>query len=255
MAAAVGNPVSDILLIEQELSAELMTLSYAPKVKYLYNPIHYAVVPHLQYLQMFCSQLPKPLMMLGMNPGPWGMAQTGVPFGHVNTVRDWLGIQGEVSKPASEHPKKPVQGFLCTRSEVSGERLWGLLKQLSGGDASTLAASVLLYNYCPLMMLADSGANITPADLKAGERKELESACNSSLVRTVSLLGVQDIIAVGNYTYDRTRAALKQSLPHVKVHKLLHPSPRSPAANRDWAGAAYLQLRNADLLRYFDVHN
>jgi len=42
-----------------------------------------------------------------MNPGPWGMAQTGVPFGEINAVKDWLGINAEVDKPQKQHPKRP----------------------------------------------------------------------------------------------------------------------------------------------------
>ena len=39
------------------------------------------------------------------NPGPYGMAQTGVPFGEIPAVRDWMGISGLVGKPDPEHPK------------------------------------------------------------------------------------------------------------------------------------------------------
>ena len=35
----------------------------------------------------------KEAVFLGMNPGLWGMAQTGVPFGTVSLVRDWMGIE------------------------------------------------------------------------------------------------------------------------------------------------------------------
>ena len=34
----------------------------------------------------------KRVVFLGMNPGPFGMAQVGVPFGEVAAVRDWLRI-------------------------------------------------------------------------------------------------------------------------------------------------------------------
>ena len=62
---------------EYKLSQELLTLQYGSSVTHLYNPIEYAKVTHIRYLQSFLSSQ-KPLMLMGMNPGPWGMGQTGV---------------------------------------------------------------------------------------------------------------------------------------------------------------------------------
>ncbi|KAA0194921.1 hypothetical protein HAZT_HAZT005351 [Hyalella azteca] len=226
-----------------------MRLSYGDKVQYTYDPIQYASVPHCNYLHMFCSPKPASLMLLGMNPGPWGMAQTGVPFGHVGVVRDWLGVTGEVRKPCNEHPNRTVLGFSCHRSEVSGGRLWSLLKLLCCNNPSVLAKSIFLHNYCPLLYLTSTGTNVTPADLKAAYRRPLESLCDASLHDVVSLLGVTDILAVGNYACNGARRAVAQ-LP-VKVHKLMHPSPRNPLANIDWESAALQQLRQAGLLDRF----
>ncbi len=61
-----------------------------------------------------------------MNPGPWGMVQSGVPFGEVAAVRDWMKIKSSAKQPKSVHPKRPIEGLSCKRSEVSGRRLWGL---------------------------------------------------------------------------------------------------------------------------------
>ena len=47
-----------------------------------------------------------------MNPGPFGMVQTGVPFGEVEAVRSWLrAAMARSSKPAHEHPKRPIEGL------------------------------------------------------------------------------------------------------------------------------------------------
>ena len=91
---------------------------------HVYNPLDYAWKSHAQYLTRFGNSR-KRVIMLGMNPGPFGMAQTGVPFGEIPAVRDWLRIETPVGKPRTENPKRPVEGFSCTRSEVSGRRLWG----------------------------------------------------------------------------------------------------------------------------------
>ena len=94
-------------------------------VAYTYNPLEYAWAGHEAYVRRFGNG-PKKVLYLGMNPGPFGMAQTGVPFGEVSAVRLWMGISACIGQPPAMHPKRPVQGFICPRSELSGRRLWGL---------------------------------------------------------------------------------------------------------------------------------
>ena len=108
--------------IFRKLNRSLGKLRFSEPVTHVYNPLEYALEPCLDYYQRY-GQGPRRVLMLGMNPGPWGMAQTGVPFGEVGMVRDWLKIRGTVHKPALEHPQRPVLGFDCARSEVSGKRL------------------------------------------------------------------------------------------------------------------------------------
>nr|XP_008525928.1 PREDICTED: single-strand selective monofunctional uracil DNA glycosylase isoform X3 [Equus przewalskii] len=101
---------------ELRLNAELSQLQFSEPVGIIYNPVEYAWEPHRNYVTRYC-QGPKEVLFLGMNPGPFGMAQTGVPFGEVNVVRDWLGIGGPVLTPPQEHPKRPVLGLECPQSE------------------------------------------------------------------------------------------------------------------------------------------
>src|SRR5689334_22585808 len=82
---------------------------FGPAVCCVYNPLEYAWPAHELYLEKYAAA-PKQVLFLGMNPGPFGMAQTGIPFGEVAAVRDWLKIQTPVKKPAREHPKRPVEG-------------------------------------------------------------------------------------------------------------------------------------------------
>ncbi|KAF2362009.1 Uracil-DNA glycosylase-like [Trinorchestia longiramus] len=243
--------VDQVYSLEKDLSDNIMGLPLGPKVRHMYDPVRYAAAPHLLYLRKFCSPTFAPLMLLGMNPGPWGMAQTGVPFGHVGIVRDWLGVSGPVHPPANQHSRRPVLGFSCTRSEVSGSRLWSLLQLLCEGDASALPGFLFLHNYCPLLMLDSAGANVTPADLKVAERRPLERLCDDSLRQLVTLVTVTDIVAVGNYAYEGACRATNE-LP-IKVHKLMHPSPRNPQANKNWESLALQQLGQAGLLHHFSI--
>ncbi|XP_023066677.1 single-strand selective monofunctional uracil DNA glycosylase isoform X3 [Piliocolobus tephrosceles] len=111
-----GSLAESFLEEELRLSAELSQLQFSESVGVIYNPLEYAWEPHRNYVTRYC-QGPKEVLFLGMNPGPFGMAQTGVPFGEVSMVRDWLGIGGPVLTPSQEHPKRPVLGLECPQSE------------------------------------------------------------------------------------------------------------------------------------------
>jgi single-strand selective monofunctional uracil DNA glycosylase len=177
--------------------------------------------------------------MLGMNPGPWGMAQTGVPFGEVAAVRDWLGISGEVQRPPFEHPRRPVQGFACARSEVSGRRVWAWVRA-TFGSPQAFFSRFFIANYCPLMFLESGGRNRTPDRLPAAERLPLLEICDRALRHTVEHLRPLLVIGIGGFAAARAEAALAGT--GVRVGRVLHPSPASPAANRGWAEQVTAQL-------------
>ena len=214
-------------------------LRFAPPVSHVYNPLDYAWAAHETYLRRFGDSR-KRVIFLGMNPGPFGMAQTGVPFGEISSVRDWLGIQEKIGKPALEHPKRPVQGFDCTRSEVSGQRLWGLFAK-SFDSAKDFSREHLVMNYCPLVFIESTGKNRTPDKLPAAEREELFKACNTHLREAVEILKPAWVVGVGDFAMKRAEEIFPNG--PVKIGRILHPSPASPAANRGWAEAATRQLR------------
>ena len=223
----------------KHLSETLRPLRFSDPVTHVYNPLDYAWAAQDQYLRKFGSTRKK-IVLLGMNPGPWGMAQTGVPFGEIALVRDWMGISAPVNKPANEHPKRPIVGFACDKSEVSGRRLWGLFSQRFGA-AEAFFQDHFVANYCPLVFMLASGANYTPDKLPAAEMAPVEAACDAHLRAVVEALQPEWLIGVGGFAEAQ---ALKQQphFPGLKVGRILHPSPASPAANRDWAGEATKQL-------------
>ena len=222
----------------QELSAAVNRLKFKPPVAYVGNPLDYAWSAHEQYLQKY-GDSKKRVVFLGMNPGPFGMAQTGVPFGEVAAVRDWLEIFALVSQPAKVHPKRPVTGFDCTRSEVSGKRLWSLFREKFGAPEKFFAAHFVL-NYCPLVFCDEGGRNVTPDKLSTTEREKLFAVCDEHLRRVVEILEPEWVIGVGAFAKVRAELALEKS--GAKFGTILHPSPASPAANRGWAAAATKQL-------------
>lgn len=231
----------DLVGISRRLARQVARLEFEPPVAFVYNPLVYAREPHEAYLARY-GAAPKEVVLVGMNPGPFGMAQTGVPFGEISAVRDWMQIGGRVGKPPSEHPKRPVLGFECTRSEVSGARLWGWARDRCGTPGRFFKRHFVV-NYCPLVFMEASGRNLTPDKLPAGKREELFAACDDALRRTVALLAPRYVVGVGAFAEKRAREALHGFSGRVGC--ILHPSPASPKANRDWAGTVDTQL--ADL--------
>lgn len=231
------RPVS-LERIALDLSAELARLTFAPPITHVYNPLEYAWEAHADYLTRY-GTAPKEAVFLGMNPGPFGMAQTGVPFGEVSAVREWLGIRGRIGKPKVEHPARPIDGMACLKSEVSGARLWGWARERFQ-TPERFFARFLVVNYCPLAFMEESGRNFTPDKLPKAERVPLLAACDRALRRTIEELSPRVVVGVGAFAADRARLAVAGL--DVEIGTVLHPSPASPLANKGWAEQATAQL-------------
>jgi single-strand selective monofunctional uracil DNA glycosylase len=226
--------------ISRALARQMEGLRFAAPVTHVYNPLRYAAALHEAYLCKYGGG-DKRVLLLGMNPGPFGMAQTGVPFGDVTMVRDWLGLSAAVARPAREHPKRPVLGLDCPRGEVSGARLWGWA-QAKFGTPERFFSRFFVVNYCPLAFLEESGRNRTPDKLPAAEQTALFAACDEALREVVAVLRAQHVVGVGAFATGRARRALDGTSFSGSIHTILHPSPASPAANRGWAETAERQL-------------
>ena len=230
------NPIT----INHHLRKTIETLPFTPPVTHIYNPLVYARRPAELYLRRYAHPGIEALF-LGMNPGPFGMAQTGVPFGEIGIVRDWFDLEAPVDRPENEHPKRPILGFDCPRSEVSGRRLWSWARDRFG-TPEAFFARFFVWNYCPLVFMEESGRNRTPDKLPAEERDPLFGACDEALRRLVEHLEPGLVIGVGKFAEKRAKAALDGM--EIRVGSVLHPSPASPLANQGWAERAEQQLRD-----------
>jgi len=214
-----------------------LTPRLGKKVSWIYNPLDYAWEVHNQYLREY-GDLGGKTILLGMNPGPWGMGQTGVPFGDVSKVRDYLRLTGDVSQPERLHPKRPVIGLESNRNEVSGTRLWGIIEDIFG-SAEEAHANIFVVNHCPLLMFDEGGKNLTPDKLSGQSAKELLDLCNLHLRQVVEILGATQVIGVGAYAEKQAKKALVGI--DIDITRIPHPSPASPLANRnggaDWRHA------------------
>ena len=235
----------NITAAAHKLSAACNTLNFGEPVTHVYNPLEYAWAAHEQYISRAASGKKK-VVFLGMNPGPFGMAQTGVPFGEIAAVRDWIGIDAPISKPNNEHSKRPVEGLACTRSEVSGRRLWSLFAERFD-SAEDFFNDHFIANHCPLVFMEETGRNRTPDKLPASEAGPLMETCDAHLRSVVEILEPEWLVAVGGFAEKRAETALDGL--EVRIGKILHPSPASPAANRGWAGQATKQMKAQGIWR------
>ena len=231
---------TELISVYDRLSADLSRFGpdeFGPAVSWVYNPLDYAAHVHRDYLQRYTPKNDGTVLFLGMNPGPDGMAQTGIPFGAISMVRDYLGLEAEILGPAKTHPKKPVLGFACSKEEPSGTRLWGLFRERYPNPQDFFENHLVL-NYCPLLFLGETGRNVAAADLPKARAAELTDACDRALAEIVAVLNPAWLVGIGAYA----RVALERTQSQARVVQVLHPSPASPAANRGWAEQATRKL-------------
>jgi single-strand selective monofunctional uracil DNA glycosylase len=225
--------------INDALVKAIGPLQFRDPVSHVYNPLDYARKAHDLYYHRYGGR-PKEIVLLGMNPGPWGMAQTGIPFGDASAVKDWLHIEAPIGRPLHPHPKRPVQGFHCPRSEISGRRLWGWAKK-QFKTPEKFFSRFFVANYCPLAFMEATGKNRTPDRLNALDKEALFAACDLALNRLIQWYLPRHVLGVGNFAEKRAHIALKGL--DVQIGKITHPSPANPKANRGWEAVVNRELR------------
>lgn len=230
----------------RSLSKELASVRIEDKVAVIYDPTDYAWDVHRAYLERFGAGKSRTSLWVGMNPGPWGMVQTGVPFGDVDVVTGWMGLSGDVGRPEQIHPDRPVHGLSCERNERSGTRLWTFARD-EWGSLEAFLADHLVVNHCPLAMFSDDGTNVTPSKLLKADRQRLFEPCDRHLARLVDHYDPDALVGVGKFASERARSVVDAEAFDVEVVRILHPSPASPKANRGWAEQVLPVLEDAGL--------
>ena len=231
MKKSAVTSVNSLTSITNKLNKRLEKLSFSTPVTHVYNPLKYARKPWDKYCKKY-GQGPKRILFLGMNPGPFGMAQCGVPFGEIDHVRDWLGIDEPVDTPQEMHPKRPITGFDCQRSEVSGRRFWSWAKA-KFTEPDLFFKHAFVANYCPLVFMEETGRNRVPEKLPKEERNPLFEACDDALLATITLLQPTFIVGIGKFAEKKAKSLV--GADGAYICSVPHPSPASPIANRGWA--------------------
>jgi single-strand selective monofunctional uracil DNA glycosylase len=170
-----------------------------------------------------------------------------VPFGEIAAVRGFLAIDGAVRAPKDTHPKRPVEGFACTRSEVSGQRFWSLFANAFASREACFER-MFVWNYCPLAFVSATGANLTPDKLPRAERDAIEAPCDKALRAMVEILRPRLVIGVGAFARAEAERALAGIEHAHEFAQILHPSPASPAANRGWEPVVRAELERLGVL-------
>lgn len=225
-----------VLEAADRLCVGLNELDLSSVTPWIYNPLEYARGSYEQYIRRFADHRVD-TFFLGMNPGPWGMTQTGIPFGEVSIVRDWLGVPVVIDPPARQHPARPIQGLNCRRSEISGQRLWGLFRDRFGQPAAFFAEH-FVGNFCPLVFMDEGGRNLTPDKFPRPVRSQIETVCDEHLREVLAAMECRTVVGIGGYAAKAAHRAVGHLATPPRITQILHPSPASPAANRDWAGRA-----------------
>lgn len=233
---AGGDGWRELARIARRLARETAALEWQTP-SHVYNPLTYAWPSYREYLRRYGSQRGR-VLLLGMNPGPWGMTQTGVPFGDVVMVREWFGINASLGKELPpQHRKYPILGMACHRNEGSGSRLWRWAEARLG-TPDAFFDRFFVWNYCPLLFIGDDH-NLIPERLSRREADALHAVCDRALMAAVRALQPAAVVGIGRYAERRAHELFGDT---IDIGYLPHPSPASPAANRDWAALAEAAL-------------
>jgi len=191
------------------------------------NPLEYLWLQYGYYTSCYHNQYPR-AMIIGMNPGPKGMSQTGIPFGSPNIIPSILPnkslfneIRDNEGSPVSS-PHRRITGPSNTTVEVSGNRLWSaLIKRY--GDFKSITSEIFVDNICPLLFLCgkNGSKNLTPDKLTPSPAKIiLIRLCTERLQKIYQCLGEpSNIVALGRWSHK----FLEKMFPKVRVTYILHP--------------------------------
>ncbi|MFB6344166.1 MAG: uracil-DNA glycosylase family protein [bacterium] len=239
------NPVS----VTEDLNERIKGLTFEEKVEWYYNPLDYAFEVHKAYLKSFGNDT-KTGFFLGMNPGPWGMAQTGIPFTDPHIARDWMGLpERPIGTPPNEREDRPVDGWSSDRKEASGQKLHGYFRNIFGSLDAFFETNIVM-NYCPLVMFSEEATNLTPEDLLKDDRQALFDICDPYLGDLIEFYDPDVFVGIGRFGQRRLMELTERT--EEEVAYLPHPSPASPIATRDggdyWRGLVDDMLEEWDLL-------
>jgi len=264
----VVNTVADqILAASDRLSERLAALPPVGDLVAL-DPTRYCRSAWAAYLQM-AARLGC-VLVVGMNPGPHGMAQTGVPF-----TDPWIVDELDLQAPRADVPPADIpavgswrhrshraRGVLGSKREESAKRLWPLLREICapyaavGPSADKIAEAtrrvcneVLLVNALPICWLDPAGKNVSAEQVEkrapAQVREGLRDLVNEWLQAVADILRPAAVIGVGRWAREFVTDLDVDHFVEIPFRDgIKHPSP-SAGSEAAWRAEAEPILRRA----------
>ena len=209
-----------IIELYKSLNIELDELKFFPPCFYVYNPLSYCFESFKIYFEYLNTE-EEINLFFGINPGPFGMAQTGIPFGDKETVKNYLKIEPkiDIDKIPKQHPKKQILGLEVKRVEKSGRIFWGVIKEFYPEKYDFFKSNFVL-NFCPLCFLDEQGRNITPKVLRKEDQIALYKILEIFMLKLFKLIKIKKLIAIGDETFSYLNALNTK----LKIQTIIHPA-------------------------------
>ena len=204
----------------------------------VWNPPLYTEEIYRRFLQRYPPK-PSPILLLGLNPGPHGMAQTGIPFTDCRTASQLLDISlpipGKAPTDLARRLKKPTGRWRSTY-ERSSLGIYRFLRLGWNNSLEDAFARVYFANPCPLLFLTAEGKNVTPADPILKRLPEIADLRREAVRRSGALLAPSSVVCLGSDAFSVMGKAASELVGPENVHAYPHPARAIPIA---WAAGLW----------------
>jgi single-strand selective monofunctional uracil DNA glycosylase len=214
------------------------------------DPSRYGERWHAPFRRLYPPRA-RPLLVFGLNPGPYGMAQTGIPFTDLKRLAQGLPRLAAELARSGERLSLPglapssLQPFLTRTFESSSVRVHRFLR-LAHGSAERAFREVVFVNPCPLLFIDRAlGENRTPADLPRALRAGVDEARVEVVSVAVARLRARGAIVLGRDAAAALSVPLRARLGERAVVEWEHPARAVPDI---WARGLLAALRRRGLL-------
>jgi single-strand selective monofunctional uracil DNA glycosylase len=192
----------------------------------VWNPQLYGLDVHERFVRAYPPR-EDALLALGLNPGKYGMSQTGLPFTSVTAAREKLPALGfDLAPPGLAPPS--LRPFLRSyREERSSQSVYALL-QRAFGSAEAGWREAYAVSPCALLFLEPNGSNVTPADARLARRSDVLDLRREVARRAIATLRPRGVLLLGQDVARVLRAEVEARVGAERVLVTDHPVARGP---------------------------
>ncbi|XP_073819638.1 uncharacterized protein isoform X2 [Musca autumnalis] len=195
----------------------------------IYNPLDYdAAKIHKDYLKRYLKG-PKRVLFVTMNPASHGELQTGIPFGHMPTIREYMKLKSTIIDSPVPHPSEDEE----QERENNSIYFWQMIREIFYSQnffLSKFFQQRFVHSFCPLAFIDGEKQFVTLENLPDKTyRKEVTKACVHILEKQLKLLQPDMVIVMGGYVHgnmQRSKYCKTKLLPQI-------PNPWSMSQSMD----------------------